>query len=177
MLKLFSCAVPFWPVFTGPQRLYWYALDTTAVFCVASRYCIILCSGWAMRGWCKIKVVHKWCKCYFPITQNVALCSFEVGGLVAMRRRCMQWSPNLNQTSCRGASLCQVKSRWEEQRDRHIRSATHDKYDFQGQGPAGWETRQQLSWKWHNFYLSSSLNCILLPEKYATPWAWVSPVN
>ena len=63
--------------------------------------------------------------------------------------------------------LCQVKSRWEEQRDRHIRSAKHNKFDFQGQVRAGWETRQQLSWKWHNFYFSSRLNCIL-PEKYAT---------
>ena len=115
MLKLFSCAVPFCTVFRGPQRLFWYALDNTAVFCVASRYCIILCSGWAMRRRCinKVvflsrllnKVVHKCCKCYFPITQNVVLCSFEVGGLGAMRRRCMQRGPNLNQTSCRGASV------------------------------------------------------------------------
>ena len=51
------------------------------------------------------KVVHKCCKYYFPITHNVVLCSFEVGGLGAMRRRCMQRGPNLNQTSCRGASV------------------------------------------------------------------------
>ena len=74
------------------------------MFCVASRYCIILCSGWAMRRRCINEIVQKCCKCYFPITQNVVLCSFEVGGLGAMRRRCMQRSPNLNQTSCRGAS-------------------------------------------------------------------------
>ena len=48
-------------------------------------------------------------------------------------------------------------------------------YDFQGQGRAGWETGHQLSWKWHNFYFFSRLNCILLPEKYATPWCVGEP--